>query len=551
MDVKKLGKLIKTRRGSLGLTQGDLAKAVFGDAARKGDISRLENARVSNPHQATLQKTFTALALDHALLLELEGVMDVEIAEAPSKSGFLTLAQTITPHVSTEIEAYEVLQDALEGKISAPPDEANTHQALRVKIAHLNAKGAKKDALRAIEDAYADLQNRRAALRDIGLELLEMAEAQSLSLRKANKAAGIGFQRLVAISKGSQDFQDKVHRAWVRDFAEARTQGDGLMLRYLAGILTKSLEHLKSAPPLLLVFARARTQLEIANVTSRDEDYVDAAALFDEVMADSGFAKAEFRAEGYHDAGVAWRHVGALRADQEALGKAVTYLKSALHLRPKETMPEAWALTQNALGAALHSLGEMTQIDSYFETAVEAFELALNVRTKAHAPKEWATTQQNLGASLRMLADIRNDETMARQAVDAFQNALGERSEAATPYDWATTQNNLGGALALLGEIQRSATMMQEAVNAFRRALRIFTADSMPLDWARARINVSIALRSKHIFAPRSEEVLMAKQALSGVESTLIEHGATSMLSLYRNVSEQLNGLSQESKNQS
>lgn len=35
MDIVKLGQLIKTRRGALGLTQGALAQHVFGDSARK------------------------------------------------------------------------------------------------------------------------------------------------------------------------------------------------------------------------------------------------------------------------------------------------------------------------------------------------------------------------------------------------------------------------------------------------------------------------------------------------------------------------------------
>ncbi|MDF1729682.1 MAG: helix-turn-helix transcriptional regulator, partial [Sulfitobacter sp.] len=65
-DVTAFGALIKRKRGEARLTQETLALDVFGDSSRKADISRLENAKVPNPQEATVQKLCTALDISPA-----------------------------------------------------------------------------------------------------------------------------------------------------------------------------------------------------------------------------------------------------------------------------------------------------------------------------------------------------------------------------------------------------------------------------------------------------------------------------------------------------
>ncbi|WP_273508084.1 helix-turn-helix domain-containing protein, partial [Planktotalea frisia] len=62
MDLIALGALIRAKRGQAKITQETLALDVFGDSTRKGDISRIENGKVT-PQEATLQKLCDALSI--------------------------------------------------------------------------------------------------------------------------------------------------------------------------------------------------------------------------------------------------------------------------------------------------------------------------------------------------------------------------------------------------------------------------------------------------------------------------------------------------------
>ena len=66
MDVTAFAALIKRKRGQARLTQETLAQDIFGDSARKADISRLENGRVKNPQEATIQRLCQALNISDA-----------------------------------------------------------------------------------------------------------------------------------------------------------------------------------------------------------------------------------------------------------------------------------------------------------------------------------------------------------------------------------------------------------------------------------------------------------------------------------------------------
>ncbi|MGX9353710.1 helix-turn-helix domain-containing protein, partial [Roseobacteraceae bacterium S113] len=57
--------LVKRKRGEKNLTQQRLAEAVFGDIGRKGDISRIENAKVT-PQEITIRAICDVLAISDA-----------------------------------------------------------------------------------------------------------------------------------------------------------------------------------------------------------------------------------------------------------------------------------------------------------------------------------------------------------------------------------------------------------------------------------------------------------------------------------------------------
>ncbi|WP_386685154.1 helix-turn-helix domain-containing protein [Loktanella sp. R86503] len=67
----RLGRLVRFKRGLEGLTQEQLAERAFGDATGKARISKLENGRITVPHQKTVDAIAIALAIDPS---EIEGL---------------------------------------------------------------------------------------------------------------------------------------------------------------------------------------------------------------------------------------------------------------------------------------------------------------------------------------------------------------------------------------------------------------------------------------------------------------------------------------------
>ena len=87
MDLIALGALIRAKRGQAKITQETLALDVFGDSTRKGDISRIENGKVT-PQEATLQKLCDALSISEAEMLPIRTARraDEQLANIPSLS---------------------------------------------------------------------------------------------------------------------------------------------------------------------------------------------------------------------------------------------------------------------------------------------------------------------------------------------------------------------------------------------------------------------------------------------------------------------------------
>jgi transcriptional regulator with XRE-family HTH domain len=87
MDLIALGALIHAKRGQAKITQETLALDVFGDSTRKGDISRIENGKVT-PQEATLQKLCDALSISEAEMLPIRTARraDEQLANIPSLS---------------------------------------------------------------------------------------------------------------------------------------------------------------------------------------------------------------------------------------------------------------------------------------------------------------------------------------------------------------------------------------------------------------------------------------------------------------------------------
>ena len=560
MDIVKLGQLIKTRRGALGLTQGELAQHVFGDSARKGDISRIENGRVKNPHQATLHKVFDALDLNISILVSEDALeasletigQDIGQAPPPRKSLstaeteaaqiMLELARRVSPHVSDLQDAKIALDNCVEMTRDVMADkqlynsQTERHTHVTQQVARLAAQGDGPEALRVIRAELTEVRDSRARLMQHHIELLELAEAQAIALQKWEQASSYAIELWPMRTPHDDSRAAQLLDAWGDDFDPQSATKDSGLIHYWHSILTSPMACDLDA----LCLPRAHVALEYAQISGKSDDFLAAKAAYDQAIPVIPAEDLDQTGLVMHNRAVALRQLGALQGDEALLRQAIKGFETALTCRTQQDDPKGWASTQNALGMTWQALGERTQERDDLEQALSAYTAALRIRTEEDSPLEWAATQNNLGTAYRYLSELTEEEDFAAAAADAFGATLQARSLEHTPQDWATTQNNLGGALATLGEIRQDVGLLDEAVAAFRGALNVFTRASAPFDWARTRINVAIALRSKYLFEERDEDRLMALQALSGVEAELLERDAKSLLRLYYQVAGQI-----------
>jgi CHAT domain-containing protein/tetratricopeptide (TPR) repeat protein len=196
----------------------------------------------------------------------------------------------------------------------------------------------------------------------------------------------------------------------------------------------------------------------------------------------------EERAGLLHDLGNAYGdRIEGERA--ENVERAIEALTAALELRPYESGPMEWAMTQDALGIAymqrIHGRREEN-----VERAVAAHRSALFVYTRRATPREWGAAQLNLGSAL---LDRSGDEPESlKQAIAAFRAALTVHDRRSVPLDWALTQNNLALAHYRLRVGGRSVNLAP-AIAGFTDSCAVYARKAMRLEWARGQHNLGLA----------------------------------------------------------
>jgi len=154
--------------------------------------------------------------------------------------------------------------------------------------------------------------------------------------------------------------------------------------------------------------------------------------------------------------------------------------RKALHMAPRDQLPQQWAATQNNLGNTLQAQGIRTSGEesrALLAQAVEAYRLTLEVYTREALPQDWAMTQNNLGLALQnqgIRTSGEDSRVLLAQAVEAYRLALEVYTREALPQQWATTQNNLGIALKALGEHDHNAELLIEAKQAVEAAYTFY-----------------------------------------------------------------------------
>jgi len=175
-------------------------------------------------------------------------------------------------------------------------------------------------------------------------------------------------------------------------------------------------------------------------------------------------------------------------------------------------LSEDWAVTQNALAAALSSLAELADVSErspLLAQAVAAYWASLTVNNPTTSPAEWAVTQNNLAVALYEQAEASTGGEryeLLTQAIAAYRSALTIYTREAAPLAYATAQSNLGISLRTQAELAETfqpgfgpprAQLLVEAVAAFRSALSVFTPEDTPDDWAGTQNDLAITLRKQ------------------------------------------------------
>ncbi|MDO8530856.1 MAG: tetratricopeptide repeat protein [Dehalococcoidia bacterium] len=180
----------------------------------------------------------------------------------------------------------------------------------------------------------------------------------------------------------------------------------------------------------------------------------------------------------------------------EAYGRALLFYT-------RQRFPVQHAMTQNNLGIAYRSLGDVRDREANLGMAVAAHQESLKVYTHAAFPVQHAATQNNLGNAYGDLGDVRDKEANLGKAVAAYQEALKVRTLAAFPVDYGGTNLNLGRAYLALGVAQLAksesrAKWLADAEAALKESVRAFEQEKAEswLERARAALQQVAALRS-------------------------------------------------------
>jgi transcriptional regulator with XRE-family HTH domain len=414
LDVTAFGALVRQKRGQKRLTQETLATDVFGDAGRKGDISRIENGR-TNPQEATVQKLCTALDISDAEMLA--------IRQSRPSAAQLDQIPTLSREELQNLAARFQIADAFDQPDAALREvltqKAKEYRSYRATIAALddrvaaiaNLKGAAQDAAAKLD--FDEVEALLARVDEVETEIAaetKVARAQNALLRNDPDTA---FRLL---SAAADSFRS------IEPLDPARKRQGHMDLLYQHGL---------RYPGAALDLA-ARMMRDALKDAPRDTD-------------------ADLWAALQNNLGGALANLGTRAGDTAALEDAVTAYRAALEVFTQEASPMDWAMTQNNLGNALRDLAARAGDTAALRDAVTAYRAALEVYTRAASPMDWAMTQNNLGAALADLGVRAGDTAALRDAVAAFRAALEVRTREASPMDWAGTQNNLGAALRHLG----------------------------------------------------------------------------------------------------
>ncbi len=466
------------------MTQAQLAGAVWPGSDgedRKGDISKLENGRVPNPHETTV------LAICRALEISIADVNALRLAPPPDPYALAGVLNDLKAASQADlyslarafgIAAPEGLSDA---KLRAfLTDKAREYQSYRATIDALddrvaaiaNLKGAAQDAAERLDfDAVEDFLSR--------VQTVELEIAATTAEARAENALlrGRVEQDHALLSAAADSFAavDPLEVAWRRGAAGVRLyehgqRYGGAVLPLAIRLLSRLIDDLpRAADPAL--WAAAHNIRAIA-----------------------------LRVQGSRTAGA---------AGTALLARAVADCTLSLEVSTRADHPVGWAATLQNRAGALQAQGSRTAGaagTALLARAVAEYTLSLEVYTRADHPVNWARTLQNCAGALQAQGSRTEGaagEGMLAQAVADCTLSLEVYTRADHPVNWARTLQNRAGALQAQGSRTEGAAgtaLLAQGVADYTQTLEVTTRADHPVNWATTRENMALleVARARH-----------------------------------------------------
>ena len=216
--------------------------------------------------------------------------------------------------------------------------------------------------------------------------------------------------------------------------------------------------------------------------------------------------------------GIAYRTLGEVEDQAENCKRAIKACKEALKIYTLEKFPIQFAITQNNIGNAYVRLGEVEEKVQNCKRAIKAYQEALKVRILEKFPMDYAMTQNNIGNAYRTLGEVEEKVQNCKRAIKACKEALKIYTFEKFPMDYAMAQNNIGIAYQSLGEVEEKAQNCKRAIKACKEALKVRTLEKFPVDYAITQHNIGIAYQSLGEVEDRAENckrtIKVCKEAL-------------------------------------
>ena len=393
----RFGILVKTRRGIEGLSQRDLAIRAFDDEARKTRISELENGKVPNPQQRTIDALVTALNIP---------AEDVAACRTPDANG-------PSPEIHDELAA-------------------GLLENLSMRFGHDNPDATRTELRAFLQEKARDYR----ALKERLDEIEQAAESEGRldnQLTAAQAAIDAGdFDEADDILASAEEIQQAERTlAQVRHQSRIRaTRGDAALLK---GDPDTAYAHYAAAAGFFDPFdpeEGGRTRIGyVSRLIEHGERFADAAMRRAVDLArqnTTAFSRRENPddwAMAHGSLGNALTRLGARESGTARLEEAVAAYRAALAEYTRDRVPLDWAMTQNNLGNALRTLGERESGTARLEEAVAAYCNALAEITRNRMSLGWAMVRMNIAKALMLLGERKSDGTVLTAALAAMQDA--------------------------------------------------------------------------------------------------------------------------------